>query len=364
MKRFEIVDFLKGYSIFATMTFHYCRHLHLSNPLEGIVSFGGTGIHLFIVLSGFGLYYSYIRKPLSYLSFLKKRVSKVYAPYIFVVLFSALLSMFLPIYDNSWYALGGHIFLYKMFDESIIGSYGYPLWFISMILQFYFTFHLIVWFKSKFKLKDKTFLLTSFLISISWGIIVFLMNKEGERIWNSFFLQYFWEFALGMVIAGKIFRNEKLLKKSTNQSFLLTVGVILCAISGFLGMKGGDVGKLFNDFFALTGSGFLATFLYNIQIKPLNRLFLFVGKISTAVYLLHILVILTITSLVDDLNPIYIVLLASIAVIPVSFVYQKMINKYHALRAKQKVKKGEKGGGNKVFKVEEKKRKVPDLQLR
>jgi peptidoglycan/LPS O-acetylase OafA/YrhL len=218
-----------------------------------------------------------------------------------------------------------------------------------MILQFYFTFHLIVLFKSK--LKDKTFLLTSFLISISWAIIVFLMNKEGERIWNSFFLQYFWEFALGMVIAGKVFRNEKLLIKGTNQSFLLTMGLILCTICGFLGMKGGDVGKLFNDFFALTGSAFLATFLYNLKIKPLNKLFLFVGKISTAVYLLHILVILTITNLFDNLNPIYIVLLASIAVIPVSVVYQKMIDSYHTARFKQKVKKKEK---RIVFNMEEK----------
>ncbi|MBL4649389.1 MAG: acyltransferase [Aureispira sp.] len=361
MKRFEIVDFLKGYSIFATMTFHYCRHLHLSNPLEGVVSFGGTGIHLFIVLSGFGLYYSYIKKPLPYLLFLRKRVSKVYAPYIFVVLLSALLSMFIPIYNNTLYALGGHIFLYKMFDESIIGSYGYPLWFISMILQFYFTFYLIVWFKSKFKTKTKTFLLTSFLISISWATIVLLMNKEGERIWNSFFLQYFWEFALGMVIAEKVFKNERLLEKSTNQLLLLTVGLINCIFCGFLAMKAGDVGKLFNDFFALTGSAFLATFLYNLKIKPLNQLFLFVGKISTAVYLLHILVILTITNLFDNLNPIHIVLLASITVIPVSLVYQKMINSYHTVRVKQKVKRRER---SLVFNMEKNKRKSPRFTLR
>ncbi|BDS11457.1 acyltransferase family protein [Aureispira anguillae] len=359
MKRFEIVDFLKGYSIFATMTFHYCRHLKLSNPLEGIVSFGGTGIHLFIVLSGFGLYYSYIRKPLPYLPFLKKRISKVYAPYIFVVLLSALLSMFIPIYENSLYALGGHIFLYKMFDEHIIGSYGYPMWFISMILQFYFTFHLIVWCKSK--LKNRTFLIASFFISISWALVVFLMNKESERVWNSFFLQYFWEFSLGMVLAEKVFENEGLLEKNPNQSLLLIIGVINCIFCGFLGMKAGDVGKLFNDFFALTGSACLATFLYNVKIKPLNQLFLFVGKISTAVYLLHILVILTITNLFDNLAPIHIVLLAGITVIPVSLVYQKMINRYYAIRTKQKAKKRKK---RIVFNMQENKRKKPKLTLR
>jgi peptidoglycan/LPS O-acetylase OafA/YrhL len=326
MKRFEIVDFLKGYSIFATMIFHYSRHLHLSNPLEGIISFGGTGVHLFILLSGFGLYYSSIKKPLTYLLFLKKRISKVYIPYIFVVLISAFISIFIPVYDNSLYALGGHIFLYKMFDESIIGSYGYPLWFISMILQFYFTFYLIIWFKSK--LKNKAFLVSSLLISISWAILVLLMHKESERIWNSFFLQYFWEFALGMLIAEKASKNELLIKKRPNQLLLLTIGVISCLLGGLLALKGGNGGKLFNDFFALIGSAILAIFLYNLKIKPINRFFLFIGKISTPVYLLHILVILTISNLFNHLSSIYIVLLSLIMIVPISLVYQKMIKSY------------------------------------
>lgn len=357
MKRFEIVDFLKGYSIFATMTFHYCRHLHLSNPLEGIISFGGTGVHLFVLLSGFGLYYSYTKKPLTYFSFLRKRISKVYMPYIFVVLISALLSLFIPVYQNSLYALGGHIFLYKMFDESIIGSYGYPLWFISMILQFYFTFYLIIWLKSK--LKNRTFLITSLLISISWAIVVVLMHKEGERIWNSFFLQYFWEFSFGMVIADKVSKNEQLITKSPNQFLLLITGLISCVICGLLALKGGSGGRLFNDFFALTGSALLATFLYNLKIKPINQLFLFVGRISTAVYLLHILVILTITTLFDNLSPIYIVLLSFVSVIPVSLVYQKMIKSYYA--TKQKTKKNKESI---VFKFGKNKGKKPKLNLR
>jgi peptidoglycan/LPS O-acetylase OafA/YrhL len=325
-KRFEIVDFLKGYSIFATMTFHYCRHLNISNPFGGIVSVGGTGVHLFIVLSGFGLYYSYIRKPLPYLLFLRKRILKVYIPYIFIVLMSALISVFIPVYQNSLYALGGHIFLYKMFDESIIGSYGYSLWFISMILQFYFTFHLMVWLKSK--LKNRYFLISGLFISFSWAILVILMNKEGQRIWNSFFLQYFWEFSLGMVIAEKIFENEDLLNKKTNQLFLLTVGAISSILCGVLALKAGDAGRLFNDFFALIGSAFLVVFLYNLKIESINTFFLFIGKISTSVFLLHIPVILTISTLYNDLNPIYIVMLSFMIVIPASFLYQKMITAY------------------------------------
>ncbi len=329
MKRFEMVDFLKGYAIFTIMIFHYLNYLQLPKPIDKFIYFGGTGVHLFVLLSGFGLYYSYIKKPLSYSMFLKRRISKIYIPYIFVVLFSALLSFFIAVYNNSLYALGGHIFLYKMFDESIIGSYGYQLWFVSMILQFYLTFHLIIWLKSK--LKNSLFLTTAFAISIGWAILVFLLNKEDERIWNSFFLQYFWEFALGIVIAEKVSKNERLINKNINQTLLLLAGLLSTAIYGFLAIKAGDLGKLFNDVFALTGYAFLAIFLYNLKFKPINRFFLFIGKISISVYLLHVLLFLTLSVLIKNLNVIHIVILSILIISPLSLVYQRMINIFFKL---------------------------------
>jgi peptidoglycan/LPS O-acetylase OafA/YrhL len=329
MKRFELVDFLKGYSISATVLFHYSKHLHLSNPFEKIMLFGGTGVHLFILLSGFGLYYSYLKRPLTYFSFLKKRLSKIYVPYIFVILLSAFISLFIPIYENSLYALGGHIFLYRMFDESIIGSYGYPLWFISMMLQFYFTFHILVWMKSK--LKNKPFLILSILISITWTISVVLIHKEGERIWNSFFLQYFWEFVFGMVIADKASKNENFFDQNMKQLPLIVTGLTSGLFCALLVFKAGASGRLFNDFFALIATASLAIFLYNLKINAFNKLCLYLGKISTPVYLLHIVLIRTITYTFTSLTPVYIVLLALVTIIPASLVYQRMMNAYFKL---------------------------------
>lgn len=48
-----------------------------------------------------------------------------------------------------------------------MGSYGYPLWFISMIIQFYLCFYLIVWLKQK--MSDDWFLGLVFLLSIGWA---------------------------------------------------------------------------------------------------------------------------------------------------------------------------------------------------
>jgi len=326
MKRLEIVDFLKGYSIFTIMIFHYLQHFQLPNPFNKLIFFGGTGVHLFVLLSGFGLYLSFLNKPLSYPVFLKKRIVKVYIPYIIVVLISALISVFIPIYQNSLYALGGHIFLYKMFDENIIGSYGYPLWFISMILQFYLTFNMVVWIKSK--LKNGHFLILSLIVSLCWTTVVFVLGKGDERIWNSFFLQYFWEFSLGMVIADKISKNEKLIGRKINNLHLLIIGLLNCLIYGYLALKAGSVGKLYNDVFALSGYSLLAIFFFNLKIKPINQFFLFFGKISFSVYLLHILIITTLSTLFYNLNANYLVIFSIILIIPLSLMYQKIINRF------------------------------------
>lgn len=38
-------------------------------------------------------------------------------------------------------------------------------------------------------------------ISLLWSTIVGLTGHAEERVWNSFFLQYLWEFCLGMKLA-------------------------------------------------------------------------------------------------------------------------------------------------------------------
>lgn len=327
MNRFEIVDFLKGYSIFTILVFHYLQYLQLPDPYSKIILFGGTGVHLFVFLSGFGLYYSYIKKPIKYSQFLKRRITKIYLPYIFVVILSAIIAFFIPVYPNSLYALGGHVFLYKMFSESIIASYGYQLWFISMILQFYLAFYIIVWLKHRLN-SNKRFLISGLVISISWATLVYLINKEDARTWYSFFLQYYWEFALGIIIAEKASTNEGIINTRANQFVLLCVGLICCLVYGFLALKGGAVGKLYNDLFAFTGYTLLAIFLYRLQFKPINRFFIFIGEISLPVYLLHILVLLILAKIMNNSSAVSIVILSSIIIIPISFIYQQLINRF------------------------------------
>lgn len=141
-KRFDMVDYLRGFAIFTIALMHLIQRF-LPGALNKVAAFGGAGVHVFILVSGFGLYLSYRKKPLENGQFLRKRFGKVYWPYAVVVLLWGL-----------WFLAGsglfpvksvvGHLLLYKMFDAELDVSLCYPFWFISTIIQFYICWPLIV----------------------------------------------------------------------------------------------------------------------------------------------------------------------------------------------------------------------------
>lgn len=323
MRRLEIIEFLKGYAIFTIMIFHFLQVINLPYPYSQFISFGGTGVHLFVLLSGFGLYLSYLKKPTNYFTFLKKRISKIYIPYVVIVILSALISLVIPLYKNSLYAFGGHVFLYKMFDESIVGSYGYPLWFISMIIQFYIIFiPLAHIFK---KLKPNHFILFGVAGSVLWIITVLALGKESLRVWNSFFLQFLWEFVIGMVLALKYTQNNYKFEFKISNITLLIIGIVSCALYGLIAIEGGWIGKMVNDVPALIGYSAIAVFVYRLNIKRVNRFFIYSGHISFSLYLLHTLIASIALNFSHVINVSILLILSTLIIYVVSFYYQKVI---------------------------------------
>lgn len=99
--------------------------------------------------------------------------------------------------------VASHLLLYKMFSMELDTSLCYPYWFISTIVQFYLFWPLIV---KVFRLRwGWQFLLA---ISLLWSTLVGVLGYEDNRPWGSFFLQYLWEFGLGMRIADRIYQGR------------------------------------------------------------------------------------------------------------------------------------------------------------
>lgn len=282
--RLTVIDFLKGYSITTIVLLHLFQKFNLPSLLAKAIDFGGGGVHVFILCSGFGLYLSHLNRPLDYFTFLKKRFSKIYFPYILIVLIS---SAFPFMYDSNdrVLALLSHIFLFKMFFQKYINSFGVQFWFISMILQFYLFFPVILrFFKLKNPIKE---IIISLIISLTWAVTISLIGKTDIRVWNSFFLQYLWEFVLGMSLANYYFLHGDLILPKMWQIILLSI--ICIGITGYTGLLGG-IYKVLNDVPSLLGYLSFALIIYSLHVKYINRFFVFTSNFSYEWYLVHMLI--------------------------------------------------------------------------
>lgn len=90
----DIVSFFRGIAIFTIVIYHLIQTINTDPIIQKVAAFGGAGVHIFILCSGFGLYLSYLQKPINYITFLKKRLSRIYYPYIIIVILMAIHSIF------------------------------------------------------------------------------------------------------------------------------------------------------------------------------------------------------------------------------------------------------------------------------
>lgn len=287
---YELVNYLKAFSILTIVIMHLIQNFIDEVPLIifNASSIGGAGVHVFLVCSGFGLYYSYLRHGSTFMQFIKRRFIKIFIPYIVVVFVSALL----PYMYNGTHrttALLSHIFLFKMFFPQYEESFGTQLWYMSTIIQFYIAF--IPLCKLKSKIGSKKFLISALIISFLWWILVVALGFESERIWNSFFLQYLWEFAFGMCVADYLYRGHDI---SIKPLILIPLSILGLAAT-YLTANLGTLFRVFNDVPSLLGYGGIALLIYSLNVFDVaKKILLKLSNFSYEWYLLHMLVFTTI----------------------------------------------------------------------
>lgn len=157
------------------------------------------------------------------------------------------------------------------------------MWFVSTIIQFYLAWPLIV---KLFNIRGGVKL--ALIVSLLWSTSVGLLGYAEERVWNSFFLQYLWEFCLGMKMAEIYHGNPKALEVP-QWKYLLPLCVAGVGVTGIMGFAGWPW-KLYNDIPSLVGYMSLALVIYKVGIKPLNRLLEWTNRFSYEWYLVHMLV--------------------------------------------------------------------------
>lgn len=284
-RHYKIVDYLKGFSITTIVLMHLIQGYitGLPDKVYTMASIGGSGVHIFFFCSGLCLYLSYLGKPKTYMQFIRSRFKKIYLPYIAVVLLSFLIPAMYEGTDR-FMALLSHVFFFKMFVARYESSFGTQLWFMSTIIQFYLVFiplcHIRVYMKTSFR-----FMVFGTAVSVAYWVLVAVFKMDSIRIWSSFFLQYLWEFCLGMCVAERLFHGESF---QIDRRLLFIVAIAGIGIQTLMALHGNRM-RMFNDIPAMFGYGALALFLYSCPV--IDKVFTKIGRFSYEWYLIHILVI-------------------------------------------------------------------------
>lgn len=169
-----------------------------------------------------------------------------------------------------------------MFNEKWECFYGGQFWLISTIIQFYLCWPLII------KLFKNNGIITAVIISLLWATTTTYLGLSEQRIWNSFFLQYLWEFVLGMWLAN-IYFNKPYKFTIPPYKWLIPISIIGLLLTGITGCNGGFL-KSFNDIPSLFGYLSIALIIYKLTIKIINSFFSYTNSISYEWYLVHYLI--------------------------------------------------------------------------
>lgn len=267
---------------------------------------------MFFVFSGFGLGLS---KPTGIKEFYIKRFTRVLIPYYIAIISIFLRNSVYNVYgEDGVYALLGHLFFFKMFDESIETGFGYHFWFLSTIIQFYLFFPFLRVAVERFK--PLVVFLTALVISIIYWIVISKMGLDQQRVYNSFFLQFFWEFVGGMLLARLYGEKDYIFWEQRLQTMILLALAGLGSMA-FMAIKAGHIDQVFNDIPASLGYVSLSILVFSLMTRylpPLKKAMLFIGRYSYEIYLFHMIVFLLLRDFVEKILHYHSSLLLSILV--------------------------------------------------
>jgi len=300
------------FSIFG-QTVNYHQHLLIEGiflyPPFGVLSAGKLAVSLFFILSGFVLSYSLLGEQLKTLkisSLIIKRPIRLVGVIAFSIVISSLLWKFELYYNEEVAAItgstpwisdfwNGNLSVHKVYQDLLFSPfssgeyYNAPLWTIKIELYGSFMVYLFVLFFGRFKYR---LLITIFLIYL-------------------FRYDYYFGFFIGLLIAD-IMKNFKLKVNKTIKSFLLySTFIIFIYLSSYpnyqiVHQQESSIYGFLPELSSYANVGYpmisailvFIIVLSNRRTQKIlhNRLLQFIGRISYALYVVHLLVIGSISS--------------------------------------------------------------------
>ena len=222
--RLDFVDGFRGVAMIMVLIVHFgvlgCWKFHIGTQHhifldQSILSIGHYGVNLFLVISGFCLYYPYANKPTrpdpSLAHFAFRRCWRILPPYyVALVLFDAYYirqellrptgQLHLLFHSLAWHA--GMV--YNLRPQYLLTFNG-AFWTLALEFQLYVLFPLLVVLYRRFN--PRVIVLSAFVLSILYRILVtYGAHPEDLNSWVLYqsFLGRMYEFALGMYAARAV----------------------------------------------------------------------------------------------------------------------------------------------------------------
>ncbi len=288
------------------------------NFLNALCGLGYQAVHIFFVLSGFGLVYSRTSKLSEpWLEFFRRRLLRLYPTFWILLTLWTLISYGLYRWFGGW--IQTEELMPSTFSISWLGflllNDGVPFsWFMFPILQFYFAFPFL--FKLLKRYSAIHFLTITFLIKLSWTLfIIFYSYLRHDGLIGTplcpgyVAISRLFEFSLGMA-AAKVYLEKpgRLIAYLTNfRTLILAIGceifgVLLSCTFVRLNFLNHNIPVGFAVSDALIGFG-ISVITFNLSrlilklFKKLSKVLLFISNLSYEFYLCQFIPLILVPNL-------------------------------------------------------------------
>ncbi len=301
-KMFSFHDFSKyrtllmGLQILFIIYFHFLEHCRGANinfgfPQKVFYTFwGSSGVDLFLLLSGMGLYFSWKKNPDPQV-FYRKRFSRIFVPYFLVAIPGYYFLELFAKNGRGWLAFFKKLSFFSFFTEHSI-----TFWYIIMSFFCYLIFPVIfkIVDEAQDSITEKMRVLVLCITSTMLCVVLFLYNKE---LFNnlSLALTRFPAFFVGVLFGKAAYEKREM---PTKNIWILTV-ISFCLI--LLGLATTQIlNRYAVAFFNLCVCFLLILALNYIAARKSKLIALFYkcttgilcwfGKYTIELYLLHIII--------------------------------------------------------------------------
>lgn len=260
-------------------------------PLSGMA---GVGLNLFLLVSGYGLTVSALKKDLSVMQFYRRRLMKVVVPFwtVLAVFFCMDLFVLHITYAPSYWVSS---FLGFFHSANLYRDVDSPLWYMTLILSYYLLFPLA--FSKKYP-----WLSAAALCAAGVGLLTWHPAIMGPVLW--LYRTHIVAFPLGMIVGWLVVRlpqSGQSMAVRMQSSYreakeVLTYRPVVCRVGygvsmvgllviiGYFGMHSG-VGTSYEQFISIvTALALVALFLMSRVDFSVLALF---GVYSYEIYLFH-----------------------------------------------------------------------------